>query len=323
MKLHRQLLLAVGLLLCAVAFCGESASADPGQPPPPQPALPGQPNPDVYTCCGLGAIDYLNTAQDRMLRTGVVRWHYATEPGCEGLGSIKSIIEEAHALYTEEMGVQWVEDPFGPDEEATVFNCGVSWKALCPGAVGCLAHSWPYKGRVDYDGPTLLSYAFRVSQVAVAIHEECHHILTCNEQYNITAFACIPGWHDFMNCGPDSRHYFETVEKERVKRIAYPPALTQTGYDQNATGWFVWACGFDTVRAKRLSVLVDRHDGKGIVWAGVYPALQPDRNGCQGVGVTEGLRVEVGADYFLKQESVISAFKWYNETCVKGSLRCR
>lgn len=296
--------------------------ADPGQLPPPQPVVTGQPNPDIYTCCGLGAIDYLNTAQDAMLKTGVVRWHYAVQPGCEGLGSIKDIIIEAHALYTEELGVQWVEDPFGPDEEASVFNCGVAWKALCSGAVGCLAHSWPYKGRVDYDGPTLLSYAFRVSQVAVAVHEECHHILTCNEQYNIASFSCIPGWHDFMNCGPDSRHYFETIEKERMKRIAYPPALTQTGYDYNGA-WYVWACGFDTVRAKRLSVLVDRHDGKGIVWAGVFPVLKPDPRGCQGVGVQEGLRIEVGADYYLKQESVISASKWWNETCVKGSLACR
>lgn len=296
--------------------------ADPGQAPPAQPALSSQPNPDVYTCCGLGAIDYLNAAQDAMLRTGVVRWHYAVEPGCEGLGSIKGIIEEAHQLYTDEMGVQFVDTGTGPDEEASVFNCGAAWKALCPGAVGCLAHSWPYKGRVDYDGPTLLSYAFRVSQVAVVLHEECHHVLTCDEQYNKAAFSCIPGWHDFMNCGPDSRHYFETVEKERVKRIAYPPALTQTGYDFNGA-WHVWACGLDSVRAKRLSVLVDQHDGRGIVWTGVYPALAPDRNNCQGVGPTEGLTITPGYDYFIKQESVVSAYKWWNETCVKGSLRCR
>lgn len=314
----------VALLFATIAMCAQPSlsNADPGQPPPPQPALVGQPNPDVYTCCGLGAIDYLNAAEDRMLRTGVVRWHYAVEPGCQGLGSIKSIIEEAHALYTEELGVQWLEDPFGPDEEASVFSCGVAWKALCSGAVGCLAHSWPYKGRVDYDGPTLLSYAFRVSQVAVVVHEECHHIATCDEQYNKAGFSCIPGWHDFMNCGPDSRHYFETIEKERMKRILYPPAVRETGYAFNGA-WYVWACGFDTVRAKRLSVLVDRHDGLGRVWAGVLPDLRPDPRGCQGVGPTEGLTIELGADYFAKQESVISAFKWFNETCVKGSLACR
>lgn len=318
LSIFASLFVVVTLALCAPP---SPAAADPGQPPPPQPALVGQPNPDVYTCCGLGAIDYLNAAEDAMLRTGQVRWHYAVQPGCEGLGSIKSIIEEAHALYTQEMGVIWLEDPFGPDDEASVFNCGVAWKSLCSGAVGCLAHSWPYHGRIDYDGPTLLSYAFRPSQVAVATHEECHHILTCNEEYDIAAFACIPGWHDFMNCGPDSRHGFETIEKERVKRIAYPPALTQTGYDFSGA-WYVWACGIDTVRAKRLSVLVDRHDGRGVVWAGVFPNVKTDLNGCQGIGVSEGLRIEVGADYFIKQESVISAPKWWNETCVKGSGRC-
>lgn len=305
------------LALCQLTPVG----ADPGQAPPAEPVLAGQPNPDdVYTCCGLGRIDYLNVAEARMLETGEVLWRYQTAPGCEGLDvGLKEIIIESQALWTAELGVRFREDPSGWQY---VGNCGASWKALCPGAVGCLAFNWPTNGRVDFDAPTLLSYAFRESKVAVVTHEICHQILTCEEQYaKQNGIACVPGWRDFMNCGPDSRHGFEHVEKERCKRICYPPPAVSNGYGFNGS-WYVYACGFDLVRAKRLSVLVDRHDGRGIVWAGVFPKLAPDGRGCQGVGPFDGLAIEVGADYFVKPESVLSASKWYNETCVRGSRAC-
>lgn len=297
------------------------ASADPGQPPPPQDKLPGQPNPDVYTCCGLGAIDYLNEVQKQMVKTGQVLWRYSVEPGCEGLdqGRFKGIIQESQQIWADEIGIQWKED--NANGWDFTFSCGVAFRSLCPGAAGCLAHSWPYNGRIDFDGPTILNYAFRDSQVAVITHEICHQILTCNEQYNIASFSCIPGWGpDFMNCGPDSRYGFTPITKERVKRIGYPVALpqAQTGYGFNGA-WYVYACGFDVLHASRLSVLIDRHDGKGEQWAGIFPAIVPNGQGCMGVGLQEGLKIEIGARYFLKQESPFSAFKWYNETVVRGS----
>lgn len=320
----RRLALAVVLVALPLCVSPDFATADPGQPPPPAPMDPRQPNPDIYTCCGLGEIDYLNSVENRMLDVGEVDWYYVTQPGCEGLDiGLREYIITAQARWTAEIGVKFNERR-SSTASAYVGNCGPQWKALCPGAVGCLAHSWPYNGQIDFDAPTMLGYAFPESIIAVIVHEICHQIATCEEQYaKQNGIACVPGWRDFMNCGPDSRHGFEFTEKERMKRILYPVRLasSSTGYGFNGA-WYVWACGFDR-HARRLSVLVDRHDGRGVVWAGVYPKIVPDAaNGCMGVGPPEGLRIEVGATYLLKQETILSAPKWFNETCVRGSLGC-
>ncbi len=123
-----------------------------------------------------------------------------------------------------------------------------------------------------------------------------------------------------MNTGPLSRHDLGVDEDARWWRTMGGVELSVTGYGFNGA-WYIFACQFDS-NAMRLSILVDRHDGRGRVWAGVFPEIRKDSNGCMGVGLADGLTITAGFDYFAKQESPSSFAVSYNEACVKGSVTC-
>lgn len=316
-----------------------TAYADPPAPyyVPPAPPLTGQPNPDVFMYQGASLEPY-NAAQKQLMATGVYPWQYVTAQGCSGLDNgLKLLHQQVMTYITTELrrlriaDVEFRETTTG---WKIVGSCGVLWQNTCPGAVGCLNGdvvngqrvSYPYNTRIDYDAPTLLSYAFEVSKQAVVLHELLGHaFFTWCEQYQwcqraFNPMQAHPGWRDFMNTGPDSRHLIEATEAERLKRSIWAEPYRDicgaarnqpcAGTAHSGSIFYLWFCEpFDDIRVTRISVLwqTDPAVADGSGWYGVH--LNPDDldgNRCRGYAVPEfdwrGRKIT----WLLKRENAIS-----------------
>ena len=131
------------------------------------------------------------------------------------------------------------------------------------GVAACLCRGYPFNVQIDFSN-VVATYLY-VTRVSIMLHEILHAILVWHEQYQLGTFAATPGHRDFMNTGPESRHYFEYVEIERWKRTAYPPRLARAEVS------FVWGALFyarPAANATRVAILIDR--GQGWEWAGYY-----------------------------------------------------
>ena len=71
----------------------------------------------------------------------------------------------------------------------------------------------------------------------------------------------------------------------------------------NAAGFYLYGCDFHPF-ANRLAVLYS--DDGPIYWSGITLPIKKDANGCMGVGEYEGVEVEAGRCYWLKQENPVS-----------------
>lgn len=313
-RLFPALVLALGLIV-GLGLSGEiSSAADPpvAQYPPTQ-------NPELFQYQGQSLQPY--SADNKALKqTGVWRWRFVSVPGCNS-ESIRSAIVAAFA-QSSRYGMNIVEADGDPTAHAVYATCGSSFAAVCggPPVIGCLGRGYPYNNDIDIS-VDMAAY-FDVSQRAIANHELHHATGVWNEQYRLDGTFGASNDVSIMNTGINSRHDLGSVEDARWWRTMGSPELKRenTGYAFSGA-WYVYACGFDS-NATRLSVLVDRRDDSGIVWAGVARPIIKDANGCQGIGVQEGLFIVPGQIYYLKQESPASYLVSFNEACVRGSVGC-
>ena len=299
---------AIGLLLIRLA-----SAADP-------PLAPSTaPNPEVFHYQGRNLQDY--SADNKALKqTGQWKWRFVSVPGCNS-ESIRPAIVAAFA-QSSRYGMTITQADGDPTAHAVYASCGSAFAAVCggPPVIGCLGRGFPYNNDIDIS--TDMAAYFDVSQRAISNHELHHATGVWAEGYRTDGSFGASNDASIMNTGPLSRHDLGPVEDARWWRTMGSSELKRenTGYAFSGA-WYVWACSFDA-NATRLSVLVDRLDGRGIVWAGVARPIVKDANGCQGIGVQEGLNIVPGQVYYLKQESPASYLVSFNEACVRGSVGC-
>lgn len=280
----------------------------------PPPVASTQQNPDLFQYQGQ-SLQKFSTDNAALKQTGIWRWQFVPVQGCDS-ESIRAAVTQG-INEASRMGVTVLEAPGDPSAHAVYGNCGVSFAAHCggPPVIGCLGRGFPYNNDVDIS--TDMAAYYDLSQRAIAMHEVIGHAMAVwNEQYKLDGTFGASNDVTIMNTGPNSRHDLGPNEDARWWRTMGSPELKVTGYAFSGA-WYVWACGFDS-NATRLSVLVDRHDGRGVVWAGVVRELTPDRNGCMGLGVQEGLNIVVGQPIYLKQENPASWRVSQNEVRVIG-----
>lgn len=194
-----------------LALCTDAHDAQAADPP-----LSNQPRPDQFP-----GIDHLNVGQAELLNAGIYRWRYSKNASCQG--DVFPAVIAALDHISRETNVMMLHDPAnGWDVYA---NCGTSFAAVCgssTGVIGCLGRGFPWNCDIDIN--TLMAYPVAYpadSQFSIMLHEFMHCLMTWNEQY-APNFAPSPGWRDFMNTGPLSRHGFEYVEQQRWARVADP-----------------------------------------------------------------------------------------------------
>lgn len=228
--------LLVGLVMEA---CTDQAAADPA------PALSSQPRTDQFP-----GLDQYNGLSAKVRETGEVRWAYQVVSGCSGGVAIFNSIQRAMQNITEETNASfvYVNDLVRADLVLRT-NCGTSFAAVCgTGAIACLGRNFPYVQDIDFLQD--LAGFFDVSQQSIVLHELMGHAMaTWNEQYcagyNSPVVDCagwgaaVPGWHDFMNTGPESRHLIEAIERQRWGRTMGAPAPDRYGRGED----FIWFCG--------------------------------------------------------------------------------
>lgn len=279
---------------------------------PPAALFPPQQNSDQFMYNGV-SLDRYNAHSQALRETGTWTWRFDKNPAC--LGDVRRYVDLAIADLSNTYGITFIETPLS--NHLIYQNCGPSLAARCGATnINCLGRGYPYDVTIDLSSD--LAGYFEVSSVSIVEHELLHAMATYNEQYKLDGSFSPSSDITVMNTGPLSRHYQQQADRERWWRTMGSPELKQLGYGFNGA-WYIWACGFDA-NATRLSVLVD--EGSGVKWSGVIVPLKPDRNGCQGIGVPEGLRIVVGSTYYLKAENAASWKVSRNEACVKGSVGC-
>lgn len=292
-------------------------------PPPVQ--IPPQQNPDLFQYNGQPLQQY-SKDNAALKQVGVWEYRLVNVKGCPADSITPAIIRAVTS--TRRWGVNPVLSN-SASAHVVYENCGASFANVCggPPVIGCLGRGFPYDNDVDIS--TDMAVYFDDSQEAIACHEICGHAMgVWNEQYKLDGTFGSSSDVTIMNTGPLSRHKLGTAEDARWWRTMGSPELDRqnVGYDYNGA-WFIWGCGFH-FNTTRLSVLVDRHDGAGIVWAGVIKAIPTtngrlgDANGCLGIGPAEGLDIIPGNLYLLKQENPASYLVSHNEACVRGSIGC-
>lgn len=296
----------VGLLLIRLASATD---------PPPVPSTTQ--NPELFYYQGQSLQKY-SADNAQLKRDGSWRWRFVSVPGCNSESIRPAIV--AGFSQMNRYGMVITEADNDPTAHAVYASCGSTFAAICggPPVIGCLGRGFPYDNSIDIS-VDMAAY-FDVSQRAIALHELHHGTFVWNEQYRLDGSFGSSSDVSIMNTGPLSRHDLGPVEDARVWRTMGSPELKVTGYGFSGA-WYVWGCGFDA-NATRLSVLVNRNDGRGIVWAGVSRPIVKDANGCQGIGVVEGLNIVPGQVYYLKAENPASYLVSFNEACVRGSVGC-
>lgn len=229
------------------------------------PVRASQPRTDQFEVAGFGNLDRLNPASKTLRELAIFPWRYVVEPGCEGPAA-DEVFETLQAAFTElseKVNIYFIYDPGGWTLRG---NCGAAFAAVAGTGpvIGCLCRNFPYN--VDIDINIIMADYFRISQIAIWLHELLHALMTWNEQYGLD-FRASPGWRDVMNTGSESRHLLEAVELERWARTVYPHPVAGAALvvDQGRAAIFYAATD---ARATRIAVIIDR--GTGPEWAGVY-----------------------------------------------------
>lgn len=268
MHVYRAIIFAF-IVFAAISFIDDTAySADP--------PLSNQPNPDVFPCCaGLGP------AYAELFNSTTVRWNYNKNNLCAG-----SLLNETiEALDRLSQLTGWLVQYDSSAPMMIYLNCGTNWAAVSGGGTGvaaCLCRGYPYNVTIDVND--VVTTYFRDTRVSILLHEIMHAILLWNEQYcyisgrNYTGCSysniiANTGWHDFMNTGPDSRHYFEYIEIQRIARLIDPCYSfgCVAGVGSNGGGQFV---GFSVPPlASRVAMTAYRPADGSYRWTGKYIAV--------------------------------------------------
>lgn len=214
----------------------------------PPPVDPNQPRQDIFECgAGCNLQDY-NPLTQKAKATRSVTYRLLVVQGCNP-GLIVSDMQKIEAIVRADYGLTLIRNDASGDFPVYL-SCGQTQRTACGSVyVFCLPNRFPenqdvYISDVMYT-PGYVWY--EDSRLSVLCHEICGHaISTWNEQYARCAascgFASSPGWRDFMNTGPDSRHTSGSVECGRFMRtmwqdipcaqtygLAPPPPLSPWG----------------------------------------------------------------------------------------------
>ncbi len=212
--------------------------------PPPRPE---QPHPDIFQAAGFSNLQDLNPLTTKIRAQRTVSYRLLTMPGCSA-GTIPADMATLE-VETQKLQLTFVHNDAAYDLTIRI-NCGSEQIRIC-GAVNifCLGRGFPYD--VDVEISDILSLYLPTTRLAILLHEIAGHAFgTWNEQYcmgteatgicrGLTLFASAPGWHDFMNTGPDSRQGLQDIELERWSRTMYNVLLecSSLGFDP-CTGRF-------------------------------------------------------------------------------------
>ena len=215
MKAVRLVALAIFVFCATLLLLSRYAEAA----PPPDPA---QQRPDIFPCTGCD-MQLLNPVTVKSKAVRVVNYRLLTMPGCStGTVPIDMVRVEQQAQL-----VNFTLNRNDTAYDMTVrINCGSEQIRYC-GAVTtfCLGRGFPYNPDVEISD--IISTYYPDSRMAILLHEIMGHAVgSWNEQYALCGascgFAATPGFRDFMNTGPDSRHGFESSELGRWERVMYP-----------------------------------------------------------------------------------------------------
>lgn len=208
------------------------------------PPRPEQPHPDVFDC-GVGNCQTLNPVTRKAKADRTASYRLITMPGCVA-GTIPADLVALEAEL-QKVGFRLVRDDTTFDF-TTRINCGTEQARICGSVtIFCLNRGFPYTPDVEISD--ILSSYPAITRLSILCHEICGHaIATWNEQYcvgyettgickGLTRFTSAPGWIDFMNTGPNSRHGIEIIERERWERTMYR-IVQQYPFWANGRWWF-------------------------------------------------------------------------------------
>ena len=246
-------------------------------PPAALPPRPEQPGPDQFMWNGESLAKY-NPMDAKVRATRGATYRFLVVSGCSA-GTIPNDLKALELEVQNKLGLSLSRNDSAFD--FTVYaSCGSEQIRLC-GAVNifCLPFGFPYN--VDVAISDILSTYQPVTRLSILLHEIAGHSLqTAGEQYcgtpttsagicrGLPRFAPAPGWRDFMNTGPDSRHGFEAIEIERWDRTMYslqePRWYAPDGWSYEAArGWWFDPAGqprFSACNADGLRLdLLDTH----------------------------------------------------------------
>lgn len=215
------------------------------QAPPPRAE---QPHPDVFSC-GVPNCQLYNPTNMEAKETHAIQYQLLVMPGCVA-GLIESDLEKLRLELDEAVRFRFERNDAASDFTIRV-NCGIGQFNICGSVnIWCLGRGFP--GVADVDASDIMYSPVlypEITRLSILCHEICGHALaTWNEQYclgtettgickGLTKFANAPGWVDFMNTGPNSRHLFESIELERWARTMYQVVQEFPYWDAAAERW--------------------------------------------------------------------------------------
>jgi len=227
------------------------------QAPPPRPE---QPHPDIFSCGVPNCQDY-NPTNIEAKATHAIQYRLTVMPGCVG-GLIESDLEALRFELDDAVQFRFERNDGAPDFTIRV-NCGMGQITICSSVnIWCLGRGFP--GVVDIDASDIMYSPVLyplMTRLSILLHELLHALATWNEQYCLgtettglcaflARFASAPGWVDFMNTGPNSRHLFGEIEEDRWERTMYllegPPPGCDGSYGPYDPAW--GGCWHDDVK---------------------------------------------------------------------------
>ena len=230
------------MILLAFAMAAEAVPPRPEQPAADVFEAPGWPSPTLQS---------LSPVAQKAKSQRSVTYRLITLSGCS-TGTVPADMLALEAELLNKTGFRLVRDDLSADFTYRI-NCGSGQIAICGSVnVYCLGRGFPTVSDVDVSD--VISTYYPESRLAVLLHETMHALGVWGEQYctgdatsgpcnGLSRFTPAPGWVDFMNTGPLSRHGFEAIELERWDRTVYPlpQAVPEWGETQtNGLDWWTY-----------------------------------------------------------------------------------
>ena len=219
--------------------------------------LPEQPRTDTFEYAGIGSLQPLNPVTVKAKSQRSVNYQLLVMPGCMQ-GSIISDMQQLGNSMTESVQFNLVRNDGFADFTIRV-NCGTDHVRICSSVnIFCLGRNFPYTPDVEISDIMYAPVAWPLmTRLSILCHEICGHAIgTWNEQYcpggstsgpckGLALFTSTPGWIDFMNTGPNSRHLWNVIEINRWRRTMYE---LNTQVPTCDGGRIDWGAYYDTCR---------------------------------------------------------------------------
>lgn len=203
----------------------------------------------------------------QMRQTGVWEWCYTQEPvGADILPAVSAALEE----WSGATGVYMALNCAGGGNlqvasGGNAYIYGTATRAGCGfGSTACL----PEYGRnltIVYDSVSMSGWYLR-SQIAVALHEDCHALADCGEQYHHTdgTIYCTNKPWSVMDCGLGHALSLQPFDISLFSAFNYPTPVAGAAL-QGSRLWYART----NDRATRLPIYGRTYAGY-VYWLGLY-----------------------------------------------------